>query len=64
MSTVLDPAGLRRSLARIDCLDWARRAASAAAAAGNGETDPNRAAVLTDAHRRLRAVIRELSALA
>jgi hypothetical protein len=64
VSTVLDPAGLRRSLARSDCIDWARRAASAAAAASNGETDPIRAAALADAHRRLRGVIRELQELA
>jgi hypothetical protein len=64
MSTVIEPAKIRRILARNNCIDHVRRAASAAAAAGAGETDPDRAAILKDVHQRLRSAIAELGQLA
>jgi hypothetical protein len=54
----------RRMLALQDARDHVRRAASAAAAASVGDSDQARAAMLSDARRRLLAVLAELERMA
>ena len=54
----------QRHRARSDCADMTRRAAAAALAACAGEPDAHLRGMLTDAHRRLSSVLRELQALA
>jgi hypothetical protein len=63
-TSTTDYQAQQRHKARTDCADMTRRAAAAALAACAGEPDAQRRGLLTDAHRRLCSVPRELEALA
>jgi hypothetical protein len=61
--TAVDHDAITRTQALTHGIDQLRRAASAVLAAGSGEADGLRHAVLHDAHRRIESMVRELQAL-